>query len=37
MHFIFHHDILITVADVETQKTTKKKLKKLVDIEKRRC
>ncbi|PFN41184.1 hypothetical protein COJ56_14225 [Bacillus thuringiensis] len=28
------HDILITVADVETQKTTKKKLKNLVDIEK---
>ncbi|PEB34591.1 hypothetical protein COE58_18210, partial [Bacillus cereus] len=27
MHFIFHHDILITVADAETQKTTKKKLK----------
>ncbi|PFA02008.1 hypothetical protein COE57_14255, partial [Bacillus cereus] len=25
MHFIFHHDILITVADAETQKTTKKK------------
>ncbi|PEV99618.1 hypothetical protein CN425_18970, partial [Bacillus cereus] len=23
MHFIFHHDILITVADTETQKTTK--------------
>ncbi|PES51773.1 hypothetical protein CN939_30405, partial [Bacillus thuringiensis] len=23
MHFIFHHDILITVADAETQKTTK--------------
>ncbi|PEN96598.1 hypothetical protein CN553_14565, partial [Bacillus cereus] len=22
MHFIFHHDILITVADAETQKTT---------------
>ncbi|PEQ65033.1 hypothetical protein CN470_02530 [Bacillus cereus] len=28
------HDILITVADAETQKTTKKKLKNLVDIEK---
>ncbi|PEK12955.1 hypothetical protein COM69_26260, partial [Bacillus toyonensis] len=27
MHFNFHHDILITVADAETQKTTKKKLK----------
>ncbi|PGW61628.1 hypothetical protein COE14_04360, partial [Bacillus thuringiensis] len=25
MHFIFYHDILITVADAETQKTTKKK------------
>ncbi|PDY80491.1 hypothetical protein CN941_06075, partial [Bacillus cereus] len=25
MHFIFLHDILITVADAETQKTTKKK------------
>ncbi len=37
LHFIFHHDILITVADAETQKTTKKKLKNLVDIEKRRC
>ncbi|PFU50291.1 hypothetical protein COK89_04330 [Bacillus thuringiensis] len=37
MHFIFHHDILITVADAETQKTTKKKLKNLVYIEKRRC
>ncbi|OQR54014.1 hypothetical protein CDB3_26510, partial [Bacillus sp. CDB3] len=24
MHFIFLHDILITVADAETQKTTKK-------------
>ncbi|PGW26490.1 hypothetical protein COD95_04430, partial [Bacillus thuringiensis] len=22
MHFIFYHDILITVADAETQKTT---------------
>ncbi|ASZ15641.1 hypothetical protein DBA60_22330 [Bacillus anthracis] len=31
------HDILITVADAETQKTIKKKLKNLVDIEKRRC
>ncbi|PEC52836.1 hypothetical protein CON05_24170, partial [Bacillus cereus] len=30
------HDILITVADAETRKTTKKKLKNLVDIEKRR-
>ncbi|PDY54211.1 hypothetical protein CON61_07230, partial [Bacillus toyonensis] len=30
MHFNFHHDILITVADAETQKTTKKKLKNLV-------
>ncbi|PES33747.1 hypothetical protein CN493_22360 [Bacillus thuringiensis] len=28
------HDILITVADAETQKTTKNKLKNLVDIEK---
>ncbi|PEK29223.1 hypothetical protein CN897_29460, partial [Bacillus toyonensis] len=28
-------DILINVADAETQKMTKKKLKKLVDIEKR--
>ncbi|PET61667.1 hypothetical protein CN522_20055 [Bacillus cereus] len=28
------HDILITVADAETQKMTKKKLKNLVDIEK---
>ncbi|OXB97273.1 hypothetical protein CGQ22_20440 [Bacillus sp. M13(2017)] len=28
------HDILITVADAETQKTTKKKIKNLVDIEK---
>ncbi|PER15148.1 hypothetical protein COK25_10300 [Bacillus cereus] len=28
------HDILITVADAKTQKTTKKKLKNLVDIEK---
>ncbi|MBR9658541.1 hypothetical protein CWB33_26480 [Bacillus cereus] len=27
----------MTVADGETQKTTKKKLKNLVDIEKRRC
>ncbi|APT28941.1 hypothetical protein CN445_18740 [Bacillus cereus] len=27
----------MTVADAETQKTTKKKLKNLVDIEKRRC
>ncbi|MBR9741228.1 hypothetical protein CWC47_23490 [Bacillus paranthracis] len=27
----------MTVADVETQKTTKKKLKNLVDIKKRRC
>ncbi|PGO41546.1 hypothetical protein CN977_22450, partial [Bacillus thuringiensis] len=26
------HDILITVADVVTQKSTKKKLKNLVDI-----
>ncbi|PEB58951.1 hypothetical protein COM79_06725 [Bacillus cereus] len=34
MHFIFYHDILITVADAETPKTTKKKLKNLVDIEK---
>ncbi|MFK4294451.1 hypothetical protein ABH955_005528 [Bacillus sp. RC240] len=34
LHFIFLHDILITVADAETQKTTKKKLKNLVDIEK---
>ncbi|PGO50906.1 hypothetical protein CN986_24630, partial [Bacillus thuringiensis] len=33
MHFIFYHDILITVADTETQKTPKKKLKNLVDIE----
>ncbi|PGW76336.1 hypothetical protein COE01_22860, partial [Bacillus thuringiensis] len=32
MHFIFHHDILITVADAETKKTTQKKLKNLVDI-----
>ncbi|PEP20502.1 hypothetical protein CN582_00125 [Bacillus wiedmannii] len=31
------HDILITVADAEMQKTTKNKLKNLVDIEKRRC
>ncbi|PKJ53770.1 hypothetical protein CWE34_19365 [Bacillus sp. SN10] len=31
------HDILITVADAGTQKTIKKKLKNLVDIEKRRC
>ena len=31
------HDILINVADAETQQTTKKKLKNLVDIEKRRC
>ncbi|MBR9658392.1 hypothetical protein CWB33_25695 [Bacillus cereus] len=37
MHFILLHDILIIVADAETQKTTKKKLKNLVDIEKRRC
>ncbi|PDY26341.1 hypothetical protein CN479_29415, partial [Bacillus thuringiensis] len=29
MHFIFHHDILITVADAETQKTTKKEIEKL--------
>ncbi|AXY07228.1 hypothetical protein CN272_23645 [Bacillus anthracis] len=28
------YDKLITVADAETQKTTKKKLKNLVDIEK---
>ncbi|PGH77159.1 hypothetical protein CN896_26945, partial [Bacillus thuringiensis] len=28
MHFIFHHDILITVADAETQKTTKKEIEK---------
>ncbi|MFK4328889.1 hypothetical protein ABH965_005594 [Bacillus sp. RC97] len=34
LHFIFSHDILINVADAETQKTTKKKLKNLVDIEK---
>ncbi|PEK90023.1 hypothetical protein COL41_09685 [Bacillus mycoides] len=34
MHFIFSHDILINVADAETQKTTKKKLKNIVDIEK---
>ncbi|PDY08711.1 hypothetical protein CN327_28820 [Bacillus cereus] len=27
----------MTVADAETQQTTKKKLKNLVDIEKRRC
>ncbi|PRC95586.1 hypothetical protein CQZ91_27840 [Bacillus cereus] len=27
----------MTVADAETQKTTKKKLKNLVDIKKRRC
>ncbi|PEJ44879.1 hypothetical protein COM22_15300, partial [Bacillus wiedmannii] len=27
------HDILITVADAETQKTTKKKFENLVDIE----
>ncbi|PEB04360.1 hypothetical protein COM56_24975 [Bacillus cereus] len=27
------YDKLITVADAETQKTTKKKLKNLVDIE----
>ncbi|PEW40401.1 hypothetical protein COD05_19695 [Bacillus cereus] len=27
----------MTVADAETQKTTKKKLKNLVDMEKRRC
>ncbi|PEA10303.1 hypothetical protein CN425_26610 [Bacillus cereus] len=27
----------MTVADAETQKTAKKKLKNLVDIEKRRC
>ncbi|PEC87149.1 hypothetical protein COK00_28290 [Bacillus cereus] len=27
----------MTVADAETQKTTKKKMKNLVDIEKRRC
>ncbi|PFC57560.1 hypothetical protein CN282_01105 [Bacillus thuringiensis] len=27
----------MNVADEETQKTTKKKLKNLVDIEKRRC
>ncbi|AQY42060.1 hypothetical protein CN917_26430 [Bacillus thuringiensis] len=27
----------MNVADAETQKTTKKKLKNLVDIEKRRC
>ncbi|PEX45780.1 hypothetical protein COJ42_14760 [Bacillus cereus] len=31
------HDILINVADAETQKTTKKKMKNLVDIGKRRC
>ncbi|PGZ47569.1 hypothetical protein COE56_21545 [Bacillus anthracis] len=31
------YDKLITVADAETQKTTKKNLKNLVDIEKRRC
>ncbi|OTX39604.1 hypothetical protein BK717_07570 [Bacillus thuringiensis serovar malayensis] len=30
-------DILINVADAKTQKMTKKKLKNLVDIEKRRC
>ncbi len=29
LHFIFHHDILITVADAETQKTTKKEIEKL--------
>ena len=34
LHFIFSHDILINVADAETQKTTKKKLKNIVDIEK---
>ncbi|PFB77471.1 hypothetical protein CN286_17620 [Bacillus anthracis] len=28
------HDILITVADAETQKTAKKKMKNLVDIKK---
>ncbi|PHD63482.1 hypothetical protein COF61_17195 [Bacillus toyonensis] len=27
----------MNVADAETQKTTKKKLNNLVDIEKRRC
>ncbi|PFS70076.1 hypothetical protein COK50_22845 [Bacillus thuringiensis] len=27
----------MNVADAETRKTTKKKLKNLVDIEKRRC
>ncbi|OTX45338.1 hypothetical protein COM38_21225 [Bacillus toyonensis] len=27
----------MNVADAETQKTTRKKLKNLVDIEKRRC
>ncbi|PEX85495.1 hypothetical protein COJ50_25870 [Bacillus cereus] len=27
----------MTVADAQTQKTTKKKLKNLVDIEKRKC
>ncbi|MBZ8125482.1 hypothetical protein C6352_20800 [Bacillus thuringiensis] len=27
----------MNVADAETQKTTKKKLKNLVDIEKRKC
>ncbi|PGH86438.1 hypothetical protein CN899_05295 [Bacillus thuringiensis] len=27
----------MNVADAETQKTTKKKLKNLVDIEKQRC
>ncbi|PEV40123.1 hypothetical protein COK37_23005 [Bacillus thuringiensis] len=27
----------MNVADAETQKTTKKKLKNLVDIKKRRC
>jgi hypothetical protein len=29
-----HDGILINVADAETQKTTKKKLKNIVDIEK---
>ncbi|PER22363.1 hypothetical protein CN402_12370 [Bacillus sp. AFS015896] len=34
MLFQNHNGILINVADAETQKTIKKKLKNIVDIEK---
>ncbi|PGL79048.1 hypothetical protein CN931_21975 [Bacillus sp. AFS054943] len=34
MLFQKHNGILINVADAETQKTIKKKLKNIVDIEK---